>query len=330
MQAVPETLYHEAQMIDMGQLPKPRMAVFTPTYNCNQSCSYCFYKEWNNKGNIEPYENIPKILLQLKKLGVKSVEFEGGGDPLMTPNIEKYFKEANSLNMKIGLLTNGALFKDEIAETFLKHGNYVRFSLDTTDPEKYKKIRGTNDFQKVADNIKAALDIKKKNKYSCDISIKIGIVADTTQEDIYNTFHYFKDWGLDNIQVKNLWDDKGIEYKKDITYKKLKEIDNFMTPVVKKVVYPKYMTEQCWITPVQIAVDVHGDFYLCPYYMYRKNSFKVGNIFEKPLAELWGSKEHLDAIRNIRITECLKHNCRFQKYMRVIRNIQKTGRWEFL
>lgn len=330
MQTVPETLYAESKMIAKGILPKPRACFFTPTYHCNQSCYYCFYKKWNDNNTIEPTGNIPGIFKQLKELGVQSIEFEGGGDPLMTPKIADIFESASSMGFRLGLLTNGALFKDKIAETFIKHGTYVRFSIETVDKELYKKIRGTYEFETVAENIRKAIDIKRELRSDCDISIKIGLPEEIGYKEILDVYDYFKDFGLTNIQVKNLWNEEGFHYRKDITKSELSRIEVIKTKVVKKVVYPKFMTEPCWLTPIQIAIDIHGDFYLCAYYMYRKKSFKVGNIFETPLKELWGSDRHKEVIKNVKINECLIHDCRFQKYIRVINRRMKDGKWEFV
>lgn len=330
MQNTPETLYTEAKLLDRGIMPKPRMAFLTPTYHCNQSCSYCFYKDWNNTDKPEATERIPEILQQLKDLGVQGVEFEGGGDPLMTKGINEIFFKATEMGLRIGLLTNGALFKGKIAETFLKYGTYVRISLDTVDKDLYKKIRGTDDLPIVLENIKNAIELKNRTRSQCDISIKVGISNDIGYKEIHDVYEYFDGWGISNIQVKNLWDNTGRHFREDINKVELYKMENFSTPVVKKVVYPKFMTEQCWITPVQIAVDVYGSFYLCPYYMDRKDGLKVGNMFETPLKELWGSEKHKEVIRSVKISECLKYDCRFQKFQRVIRSAQRKGNWDFL
>lgn len=327
----PETLYAEMKMLDRGIMPKPRAAFFTPTYRCNQNCYYCFYKDWNNKGTEEHSERIPQILKQLKDLGVKSVEFEGGGDPLMTPYIEQHFRTTADLGMRLGLLTNGALFKGEIAETYLKLGTYVRFSLDTANPETYKKTRGTDDCEKVLKNISNALKMREELNSECEISVKIGVSEHITPKDISETCAHFKDSGVDSIQIKGLWDKAGKHYGGNISRADLGRLGGgHGASIIRKMSYPRLMNEPCWITPVQIAVDVHGDFYLCVYYMHRKDALRVGNMFEKPLTEMWGGKEHLKKISKIKISECLAHDCRFQKYMRAIRKMERLGTWEFI
>jgi len=330
MQNVPETLYHAANEIDKGNIPKPRMAFLTPTYRCNQRCYYCFYKDWNNTSKIEQTNMIPHILENLKSINVKSIEFEGGGDPLVFDDIESIFKQAYNMGFKLGLLTNGVLFKDDVADTFLRLGNYVRISLDTVDPELYKKIRGTDDLPIVLQNLKNAVELKQLKKYKCEISIKVGISEYVTLDKIKDVYEYFEDFGLSNIQVKNLWNANGKHFRKDIIKSKLTSISKKHTLLIEKVMYSKNMAEQCWLTPVNIAVDVYGDVYICAYYMFRKESMTIGNLYDTPLSELWGSERHKEVILNIKKTECLQHDCRFQKYMQVIRKQQALGSWEFL
>jgi len=331
MQNVPETLYHEVKLLDKGIFPVPRVAFFTPTYVCNQRCYYCFYKDWNNKGIKEPTERIPEILEQLKDLGVSSIEFEGGGDPLCTKDIDKIFQKAADLQFNLGMITNGVNFKGAIADVFLKYGTYVRFSLDSVDPEIYKKVRGTDDFNTVIDNIRDALDKRVKIGSMCQLSVKIGLAKEVGYKEIHDVYNFFEGWGIDNIQVKNVWNKQGIPYRTDINRVGLQKLeDGQVIPIVKKVVYPKYMTENCWISPAQIAIDVFGDLYMCVYYMHRKNSHRIGNVFETPLKELWGSDTHKQVINNNKISECLKHNCRFMKYMRAIRKMQQKKNWEFI
>lgn len=331
MISVPETLYHEAELIDHGFIPAPRMAIINLTYTCNQKCYYCFWKDWNNKGTPEPIEKVPNLLEQLKGIGIKAVEFCGGGEPTCAKGFTDIVRTAHDLGMKVGLLTNGIKFNGEIAETLLRTATYVRVSLDTIDPELYRKVRGTDDCTTVIENIKAALALKKQLNSDTQISIKVGISKEIGEKEINELFYYFDGWDIHNIQVKNLWNEKGAHYRRDINRLELQRIEGtHAIPVVKKVTYPKYMPEQCWITPVQLQADVYGDIYLCCYTMFRKNGHRIGNLYETPLKELWGSQKHRDAIADIKISECLCHDCRFQKYMKVIRKLQRNGEWNFL
>lgn len=332
MISVPETLFHEASLIDKGIMPSPRMAIVNLTYTCNQKCYYCFWKDWNNKETkTEPVERIPELLYQLKEVGIQAIEFCGGGEPTCCKDFTNIVYKAEELGFKIGMLTNGVKLCGDIAVAVLKTMTYVRVSLDTVNSEIYKQVRGTDECQTVIENIKNLISLKKELNSDTQISIKIGISKEIGEREINEVFYYFDGWDIYNIQVKNLWNEKGTHYRRDINRVELMRIEGgHNIPVVKKVTYPKYMSEQCWITPVQLQADVYGDIYLCCYTMYRKNGHKIGNIYETPLKELWGSKQHRDVIANIKISECLCHDCRFQKYMKIIRKLQRNGTWCFL
>jgi radical SAM protein with 4Fe4S-binding SPASM domain len=90
------------------------------------------------------------------------------------------------------------------------------------------------------------------------------------------------------------------------------------------------MNEQCWINPIHAVIDAVGDVYICCYYQDREQEHKIGNVFETPFEKIWGSPLHREKIKSTKIKECLKHDCRFQKYMATIRKAQKHGTWDFV
>jgi molybdenum cofactor biosynthesis enzyme MoaA len=278
---VPETLIYEVEQIDKGLIPIPKMAVLISNYTCNQKCTYCFFSHMNN-GFMPTKETIFDIIKQLNDLGVKAIEFCGGGEPLLTPEIDQIFRKTHDMGMNIGLLTNGVLFKDKIMQDFLERGTYVRFSLDTVSADLYKKIRGTDDLKTVLENIFNALRYKRQNNLDCEISIKIGVSSDIGLKEIEAVYAHFEGWGIDNIQVKNLWNKNGNYFHEEIKKKDILMLNSHNQHIVRKVRYAKYMNEPCWLTPIQITVDGYGDAYLCCYYMHRKDSHKIGNIFEIP------------------------------------------------
>ena len=103
------SLKAEIETLKKGKLCKPRMAVVTPTYDCNQNCYYCFFKTKINGDMIETDEFL-KIIKQIANFGIQSIEYCGGGESLLLPRIEQIFKYAHSLGLRQGLLTNGVLF----------------------------------------------------------------------------------------------------------------------------------------------------------------------------------------------------------------------------
>lgn len=328
--SAPDTLYHEVSLLEKGIIPPPRMAILITSYLCNQNCYYCFFSHLNDMNMRGNKESIIKILHQLKDIGVKAIEFCGGGEPLITPNMEDIFIEASNMGFRLGLLTNGVFFKGSLAETYLARGTYVRFSVDTVDRELYKKVRGADHGPIVLENIKNALEIRAKHGYNCEISAKIGVSKEIGLKQIKETYDHFDGWGLNNIQVKNLWEEDGTHYRDDVQQEDVLKENKSNQNVISKVKHSKKMNRPCWITPVQLTLDFLGDVYLCCYYMHRKESHRLTNLFEKPLDQVWGTQEHWDKMKQIKMGECMVHDCRFQKYMQAIEAYRDMGKWEFV
>ena len=89
----PMKLTHAVEILRKGKLCKPRMAILTPTYKCNQDCYYCFFKTKNN-GDMIDSDKFSSIIKQVASFGIQSIEYCGGGEALLLPKIEYIFKYA--------------------------------------------------------------------------------------------------------------------------------------------------------------------------------------------------------------------------------------------
>jgi radical SAM protein with 4Fe4S-binding SPASM domain len=78
------------------------------------------------------------------------------------------------------------------------------------------------------------------------------------------------------------------------------------------------MHRQCELTPLQVTIDARGDVFLCCYFTHRRENHRIGNVHERPLAEIWASERHRAAIRGILPGECSKFDCRFVRYHDVL------------
>jgi len=322
-------LYHELHTLKQGKLCKPRMAVIESSSGCNQSCNYCFFRDRHDDGGLS-VQSMIDILDQLYDYGVRAVEWGGSGEPLVNSGIMKAIEHGAKIGMRQGMLTNGILFRDSMLEQFLRAGTYVRFNLDTVDRELYTKIHGKDDLEMVLGNFEEAIRYKKKYRYNCQISIKIGLFDGVTYDLIEDVVKYLAGKPFYSLQVKNLWNETGRYYNETITKQELSKRIHFNgTKLFKKIRYRTPMREQCWVTPVQTYIRANGDVMLCPYWMYRDKNHRIGNIFEKPFRHIWGGAEHRDKIAKIKTYECMKHDCRYMAIMRSARYYFKMGEWCF-
>ncbi len=84
------THWPEAQSILERKMPAPRTAIVYPTYVCNQDCLWCEYNAENTNKNLDRVmsrDRLFALIEDLRSLGVRGVEFCGGGEPTLHPNL---------------------------------------------------------------------------------------------------------------------------------------------------------------------------------------------------------------------------------------------------
>ncbi len=126
------------------------------TLACNLSCIMCPWISYRAKvthGGIMKHEIWDAIRPYLQY--VQSVDFTGGGEPLLQPHLSEWLAEAKAFGCTVGLLTNGLLLNAEMTHKLLNAGiDWICFSIDSPEKEEYEKIRRGSDFSRVMQNIK--------------------------------------------------------------------------------------------------------------------------------------------------------------------------------
>lgn len=139
---------------------------------CNQSCGFCSYRRpdgfaaqnfADEHGNRNPARFIPtakakEILDDCATLGVRAIEFTGGGEPTVHKDHIEIIGHAQSLGLQTALVTNAVLLKDH--EVF-RNLDWLRISLDAGTPETYERIRMSRAWPKVRKNLKLAATFEK-------------------------------------------------------------------------------------------------------------------------------------------------------------------------
>ncbi|HCY85401.1 MAG TPA: hypothetical protein DHV36_09740 [Desulfobacteraceae bacterium] len=86
---------------------------------------------------------------------VASVDFTGGGEPLMQPRLFDWIGDARDAGCETGFLSNGMLLSEKIAGKVLDLGlNWIGFSIDGADAATYNAIRKGADFDRLCRNIR--------------------------------------------------------------------------------------------------------------------------------------------------------------------------------
>jgi MoaA/NifB/PqqE/SkfB family radical SAM enzyme len=142
-----------------GRQPAPVQVQMVLSDYCNQACWFCAYRTSGSPSNqlfavIDPatraVDHNPRRFLPTAKalealedcreLGVKAVDFTGGGEPTLHPEHPRLFARTLELGLDLALMTNGVVLRDEALEP-LAHAKFVRFSLDAGTALTYAAIR---------------------------------------------------------------------------------------------------------------------------------------------------------------------------------------------
>jgi MoaA/NifB/PqqE/SkfB family radical SAM enzyme len=122
---------------------------------CNLKCVMCPWREIAKKvidrGIMAPeiWEAIRPYLSR-----VQSLDFTGGGEPLLQPRLAEWIADATKAGCETGFLSNGLLLKEEKLKKILAAGiNWICISMDGATAEMYHKIRVGSNFDQVCENV---------------------------------------------------------------------------------------------------------------------------------------------------------------------------------
>jgi MoaA/NifB/PqqE/SkfB family radical SAM enzyme len=105
-----------------------------PTSRCNLKCSFCSNVNRKNHEDLDVRE-LAVLLYELKSIGLKTVEWTGGGDPTCYADINSAIEIASFLGLEQGFITNGLLLTTKIDWLSLKRLKWLRVSMNCLDYE---------------------------------------------------------------------------------------------------------------------------------------------------------------------------------------------------
>src|SRR3989338_8725233 len=116
--------------------------------------------------------------------GIKSMMFAGEGEPLMHKNINWFVRHANGLGIDVSITTNGSLLDKDKADEILPYLTWLRFSINAGTPETYSKVHKVSEreFNKVLDNLRYAVELKKINGDIVNIGVQALLIAPNINE----------------------------------------------------------------------------------------------------------------------------------------------------
>ncbi|WP_259014956.1 radical SAM protein [Emticicia fluvialis] len=142
----------------MRLIKHPVLCNYYLTYRCNATCSFCDI--WEKPSPYISIDNFRENLRDLKRLGVKVIDFTGG-EPLLHRDLDILLLEAKKAGM-ITTVTTNCLLYPKYAERLKGRIDMLHFSLDSPVEEEHNLSRGVKCFDKVMESIEIAKQIGER------------------------------------------------------------------------------------------------------------------------------------------------------------------------
>jgi radical SAM protein with 4Fe4S-binding SPASM domain len=242
-----------------------------------------------------------KFLEEIAAAGIRSILFAGEGEPLLHPDIGNFIRTAKSLQIDVGLFTNGQLLSRNLAEEILPYLTFIRFSFNSGNRENYSKIHRvkTSVFDKVTENIQYAVEIKKELSLPVDIGCQYVLLTENI-DSLTEATCLLKHLGVDYLAIKPFVQQSILQQYKISEPFKMEDLgeifveatcmaDDKFAVLARTEAFAGYGQRKyshCYGTSFITVLNSAGDLACClPYW--DKDEFVFGNIYENFFAEIW-------------------------------------------
>ena len=316
---------------ERGRSVYPIYIEIAPVGACNHRCTFCAVDYIGYKTNMLDVELLSERLLEMGRLGVKSVMYAGEGEPLLHKRIHDIAKATKAAGIDVSFTTNATVMTDAFIDEALPVTSWIKVSINAGTSDTYSKVHRTKekDFDKVLANLARAADAKRRHGLECVIGAQTLLLPENADEMV-TLGKLCREIGLDYLVVKpysqHLFSEthlyESIDYKPYLDMERnLAALNTSSFNVVFRAhTMKKYVEEEryqkCYATPFLWAyIMADGAVYGCSAYLLDKR-FEYGNINQASFKEIWEGgqrKVNFEFIRDqLDIKECRK-NCRMDE-----------------
>ncbi|WP_030459483.1 radical SAM protein [Kitasatospora sp. NRRL B-11411] len=298
-----------------GQDPFPTSVEIDPANSCNHHCNFCIYSSLHSKERSERMDG-PRLLGlvdELAGLGVTSILFVGGGEPMTNPATVDAIEAAAAHGISVGLVTNGSRVFPALGKRIKQAATYARFSLDSSDPDVHLQLHRNDDHHQIIANLRALAAADGP----CTVGTGFFINADNVH-DIVPAAQLVKDTGAEYIQFKSY---SGVEIPADLHERMLAELDKaldlqgdgFDVHIVDRIfdnnVHQVRGYSRCHWQQFKPVIGADGNVFLCAQKRTRTTDGEgiagvIGNITDRTFAEVWRGEQRRQVLAELRLKDC--------------------------
>lgn len=304
--------------------------VINITKSCNLACRHCYadaaYGNSNDDSKELTTEQWKRVISDIAELVSTRGEDRillTGGEPFLRSDIMEIINYIKCIGFRPLINTNGLLIKDEFLDKLEESRAELLVSLDGSEEGIHELLRGKGTFNKT-------IEIIKKLKNHNVITRLSFTVHRGNFDDIKKYVELAKKLEIEDIAINNLTvlsraAANNLERvgTKDInkTIKQLSDKASDNNDYLNTTDYAKqgaillenFKFNYCGVGSASLCIDADGSVYPC--YNTMVDDFKVGNVLENKLNELWKSSEVLSDLRNLDVDKmnniCKKCDVRY-------------------
>lgn len=317
----------------------------SPIGICNHRCIFCAldYMEYQNRSLNK--DILRERLTEMARLGVKSIMFAGEGEPTLWKPLPEILDHCTEVGIDTALTTNMVPFNEKNLDAFVRNCSWIKTSINAGTAETYSMIHRTKveDFDRVIENFRMCVEIKKEKGYSCTIGAQMVLLPENAHEAIVLA-EKLKAIGIDYLVIKpysqHLF---SITRKYETTdYRSYLELEKQLKPLnsdafnivfrirtMSKLFETERNYQCCYATPFFWGYMMSdGCVYGCSAFL-GDDKFNYGNIHDKSFKDIWEGekrKANYEYIKNeLSIDECRK-NCRMDEVNRYLWKLKHPDR----
>jgi MoaA/NifB/PqqE/SkfB family radical SAM enzyme len=298
---------------ERGERIAPITVDMALTRACNYACHYCYAMLQENDRKVINRQVIFDFLEDSARIGVKGVSLVSDGESTISPVFVDSVKRGHELGLSMAVGTNAFVFNRRKLEEVLPSLTYLRVNISAGERDRYSEIMGVKPhwFDRVVQNIRDMVDIKKKNNLAVTIGLQM-VLMPQYEDQIMPLARLGKELRPDYLVIKHCSDnengDLGVDYSKyRALYDKLHAAEALSDDEYSvQIKWSKIDADgtrsyqRCYGAPFMIQISGSGLVAPCGMLFneqYKK--FHIGNICETRFYDMWKSDRYWDVMNYI-------------------------------
>jgi radical SAM protein with 4Fe4S-binding SPASM domain len=303
----------------------------SPAGACNHRCTFCALDYMGYKPRFLNTAIFKERLSEMGRLGIKSIMYGGEGEPLLHRDIGEIILHTKKAGIDVAITTNGVLLSSSLTEKIIGSVAWIKVSINAGTPDTYAKIHRTkaDDFDRVINNLKEAVEVQKELHEDCTLGAQIILLPENADE-VETLAEKIKEIGLRYLVIKPYSQHlksltqtySSLDYSSFYDLKdKLSRFNGegfsivFRENTMRKIKRTGRGYDRCLALPFWAYMDSGGNVWGCSAYL-GDEEFRYGNIYEHTFQEIWSGdrrRQLMEMVNSDLDPSACRINCRMDE-----------------